>query len=360
MCPYRQIWYPREYFRIQIASKHHLTTWCLRVPRFSNCSFSRFNRFSWGSLGGVKSTNDKKGKQPTYATYLKTAYCKSKRLLKKEAKQASNENSNVKLLFELSWFRGLSVLVHLLASVVNRCKPCRHNLAIRTQQKLSGSVSRMASQETNLKAPMMSWCDTSCANRTQHYPTMSSWFWWSHLLLWYVLWCRRPACGQVPRATRKSCKLSLPPKISDTLVLIGTGMYSMISMGPRVSKIQILEMWAYWIWLALSNSRLEPELGTENEWKWRCCWLKSCTTWDVWKPINHGINMDKLPIHYRISAINNSNWNLSKRCSNFSWRWLCISLCSSKSRITVASIAVHCPWNINERTQKNLKFNKIP
>ena len=172
----------------------------------------------------MKSTNDKKGKQPTSATYLKTAYCKSKRLLKKEAKQASNENSNVKLLFELSWFRGLSVLVHMLASVVNRCKPCRHNLAIRTQQKLSGSVSRMASQETNLKASMMSWCDTSCANRTQHYKTMSSWFWRSHLLLWYVLWCRRPACGQVPRATRKSCKLSLPPKISDTLVLIGTGM----------------------------------------------------------------------------------------------------------------------------------------
>ena len=136
--------------------------------------------------------------------------------------------------------------------------------------------------------------------------------------------------------------------------------YSMISMGPRVSKIQILEMWAYWIWLALSNWRLEPVLGTENGWKWRYCWLKSCTTWDVWKPINHGINMDKLPINYRISAINNSNWNLSKRCSNFSWRWLCISLCSSKSRITVASIAVHCPWNINERTQKNLKFNKIP
>ena len=24
--------------------------------------------------------------------------------------------------------------------------------------------------------------------------------------------------------------------------------------------------------------------------RWYCWWLKSCTTWDVWNPVNHGVN----------------------------------------------------------------------
>ncbi len=52
---------------------------------------------------------------------------------------------------------------------------------------------------------------------------------------------------------------------------------------------------------------------------WSCWWLKSCTTWDVWNPINNGINMNKLPINWcrisssRISSIN-SPWSTLKRC----------------------------------------------
>ncbi len=45
-----------------------------------------------------------------------------------------------------------------------------------------------------------------------------------------------------------------------------------------------------------------------------CWWLKSCTTWDVWNPINSGINC------CRISAINSMSGNVSYRqvCS---WKW---------------------------------------
>ena len=36
---------------------------------------------------------------------------------------------------------------------------------------------------------------------------------------------------------------------------------------------------------------------------WYCWWLKSCTTWDVWNPINNGINYQPQLVS-RISAIN--------------------------------------------------------
>ncbi len=52
-----------------------------------------------------------------------------------------------------------------------------------------------------------------------------------------------------------------------------------------------------------------------------CWWLKSCTTWDVWSPINHGINYQPQLVS-RISAIN-SMWPIS-RCllSKKSPRWV--------------------------------------
>ncbi len=43
-------------------------------------------------------------------------------------------------------------------------------------------------------------------------------------------------------------------------------------------------------------------------WQWYCWWLKSCTTRDVWNPVNNGINYQPQLVS-RISAINSiSAW----------------------------------------------------
>ena len=33
-----------------------------------------------------------------------------------------------------------------------------------------------------------------------------------------------------------------------------------------------------------------PGISLDHAYWWYCWWLKSCTTWDVWNPINNGVN----------------------------------------------------------------------
>ena len=65
-------------------------------------------------------------------------------------------------------------------------------------------------------------------------------------------------------------------------------------------------------------SPLHPRNKT-NHWNpiLYCWWLKSCTTWDVWNPINTGINYQPqlvsrssamIPISYRLSSTRNDVW----------------------------------------------------
>ena len=49
-----------------------------------------------------------------------------------------------------------------------------------------------------------------------------------------------------------------------------------------------------------------------------CWWLTSCTTWDVWNPINNGINYQPQLVR-RISAMNSSITSLQNHPRSFWW-----------------------------------------
>ena len=195
MCPYRQIWYSIQAtisgYRLLPNITSPLDVWESHVSPIAHSPDSTASpetvSGAWNQLTGLCLPRliPEKGKQRL--RLISKQYTVSKRLLNSRKRQSKHQTRITMWNFCSSFLDFEGCLFWY--------KPCGHALANRTQQKLSGCVSRMASQETNLKAPMISWCDTSCANRTQHDPTMSSWFWcWSHLLLWYIFWCRRPAC----------------------------------------------------------------------------------------------------------------------------------------------------------------------
>ena len=48
-------------------------------------------------------------------------------------------------------------------------------------------------------------------------------------------------------------------------------------------------VWGFSIQI-IATHRVNMSSPHQTSFQWYCWWLKSCTTWDVWNPINNGIN----------------------------------------------------------------------